>query len=91
MQITYIDFLMYELMDINSHLEPTILDDVPSLKAYHDRIKNLPAIAAYMKSDRFLAYPLNAPFAAFGGQWLKKKSLIYIFIPFPVFMLTHLT
>lgn len=59
---------MYELLDINSHLEPAILDDVPSLRAFHSRIKELPAIAAYMKSGKFLAYPLNAPFAAFGGQ-----------------------
>jgi len=39
LQITYIDFLMYELLDINSHLEPTILDDVPSLRAFHSRIE----------------------------------------------------
>ena len=67
-QITYIDFLVYELLDIHSHLEPSILEDFPNLKAYHARIQELPTVAAYMKSDKFLAKPLNGPMAAWGGK-----------------------
>ena len=67
-QLTYIDFLMYELLDVHSHLEPTIWDEVPNLKAYHDRIAELPTVAAYMKSDKFIKAPLNGPFAVFGEQ-----------------------
>ena len=66
--MTYIDFLMYELLDIHSILEPTILDEVANLKAYHDRIAELPTVAAYMKSEKFLKGPLNAPIAAFGYE-----------------------
>lgn len=65
-QITYIDFLVYELLDVHSALEPTILKDFPNLKAFHARVQALPAVAAYMKSDKFLAKPLNGPMAAWG-------------------------
>ena len=67
-QITYVDFLMYDLLDIHSKFEPTILDEVANLKAYHDRIERLPTVAAYMKSDKFIKAPLNGPFAAFGDK-----------------------
>lgn len=66
--ITYIDFLMYELLDQNSHMEPTALDEFPNLKAFHARIQGLDQIAAYMKSDKFLARPLNGPMAFFAGN-----------------------
>lgn len=68
MQITYIDFLFYELLDVHSILEPTILADFPNLKAYHDRIEQLPTMAAYMKSDKFIKAPLNGPMGAFGAK-----------------------
>ena len=68
MQITYIDFLMYELFDVHLILEPTILDEVANLKAYHDRIEQLPTLAAYIKSDKFIKAPLNGPMGAFGAK-----------------------
>ena len=67
-QITYVDFSVYEHLDNHSHLEPSILEDFPNLKAYHARIKVIPTVAAYMKSDKFLAKPLNGPMAAWGGK-----------------------
>lgn len=59
---------MYELLDQNSHLEPTVLDEFPNLKAFHARVQGLEQIAAYMKSDKFLARPLNGPMASFVGN-----------------------
>lgn len=59
---------MYELLDQNSHLEPTVLDESPNLKAFHARVQGLEQIAAYMKSDKFLARPLNGPMASFVGN-----------------------
>jgi glutathione S-transferase len=59
---------MYELLDQNSHLEPTVLDEFPNLKAFHARVQGLEQIAAYMKSDKFLARPLNGPMASFAGN-----------------------
>ena len=59
---------MYELLDQNSHLEPTVLDEFHNLKAFHARVQGLEQIAAYMKSDKFLARPLNGPMASFAGN-----------------------
>ena len=57
---------MYELLDTHTALEPTILDHVTNLKAYHDRIEQLPTLAAYMKSDKFLKAPISTPNCVFG-------------------------
>lgn len=62
------DFLMYELLDIHSILIPKLLDEFPNLKAYHSRIQELDKVAAYIKSDKFLSYPLTGPMASFGGK-----------------------
>ena len=59
---------MYELLDLNSILEPTALDEFPNLKAFHARVQGLDQIAAYMKSDKFIARPLNGPMASFGNN-----------------------
>ena len=59
---------MYELLDVHSKFEPTLLDEVANLKAYHDRIEKLPALAAYMKSANFIKSPINGPMA----QWVGK-------------------
>ena len=58
---------MYELLDINCLLEPNVLNDFPTLKDYHARIESLPPLAAYMKSDKFLAGPLNGATALWGA------------------------
>lgn len=62
------DFLMYELLDINSHLESTVLDDFQNLKAFHARVQELSAVSAYINSDKFLAKPFNGKRAAWGGN-----------------------
>ena len=54
---------MYELLDCHLLLEPAVVD--ANLKAYHDRIEQLPTVAAYMKSDKFLRAPVNGPMGAF--------------------------
>lgn len=59
---------MYELLDQNSALEPTALDAFANLKAFHSRVHQLEPIVAYMKSDKFLARPINGPMASFGGE-----------------------
>lgn len=60
--------MVYELLDQNSHMEPTALDEFANLKAFHARVQELEPIAAYMKSDKFLARPLNGPMAFFAGN-----------------------
>ena len=67
--MTYIDFVMYEILDVNSTFEATLLDDLElsNLKDFHARIQSLPTLAAYMKSDKFLAGPLNGATALWGA------------------------
>ena len=67
-QLTYVDFLMYELLDIHLHMEPKVLEGLENLTTFHDRIRSLDNVAAYMKSDKFLSFPLTGPMAFFGGK-----------------------
>ena len=59
---------MYEILDTNSCLEPTVLNDFANLKDYHARIQGLPPVAAYIKSDKFIPKPINGPMAKWGGN-----------------------
>lgn len=66
--ITWIDFVMYELLDQHSQMSPGLLDEFPNLKEFHARIENLEKVAAYLKSDKCIKYPFNGPMAEFGGK-----------------------
>ncbi|GIZ04209.1 glutathione S-transferase [Caerostris extrusa] len=48
-------------------LGDAILDDFPTLKAYHSRIKNLPELQDYFNSPTYRRWPLFGPMAKFGG------------------------
>ncbi|XP_077983080.1 glutathione S-transferase Y1-like [Glandiceps talaboti] len=65
--VSFVDFIMYELMDQLCHVDSKVLDNLKNLKDFHARVETLPAIAAYMKSDRFIKRPLNNPMAKFGS------------------------
>jgi len=67
-KLTYVDFLLYELLDVLLVYEPTCLDATGNLKEYVDRIREVPELKKYLESDAFKKQPLNGPMAAFGGQ-----------------------
>jgi glutathione S-transferase len=69
LKITYIDFVVYELLDHNSQLIPGILDEFPNLKEFHARIGGLEKVAAYLSSDKCIKNPFNGPIGAFWGKW----------------------
>ena len=62
---TFIDFVLYELMDQLRTMEPGCLDAYPQTTAFLARFEALPKIAAYMASDRFMRRPINNKSAAF--------------------------
>jgi glutathione S-transferase len=66
--LSYADFLVYEMLDQHKLFSPGCLDQYPNLKQFTERIEALPAIAAYMRSDKFLKKPLNGRMAKFGGD-----------------------
>lgn len=65
--LTYVDFLAYEWLDVNRRFAPGLLDAAPNLQKYVERIEQLPNVSKYMKSDKFLKWPVNGPMAAWGG------------------------
>ncbi len=67
-QLTYVDFVLYEILDVHLIMEPKALEGLDNLVAYHQRIASLEKVAAYIKSDKFIASPLNGPMANFGGK-----------------------
>ena len=59
---------MYEILDVNSTLEPNLLSELSNLKDFHARMQSLPTLAAFMKSDKFMARPLTGPMAHWGSD-----------------------
>lgn len=68
-KLTYVDFLLYEFLDWHIPLKADIFDGMPSLKAFLERFRALPRIAAYFESDRYHAWPLTSPFAKTFGYF----------------------
>lgn len=53
-ELTYVDIMLFDNLVTNMHpaLAPNCLEEFPMLKAFHARMMELPAIKAYMASDR---------------------------------------
>ncbi|GIX82193.1 glutathione S-transferase Mu 3 [Caerostris darwini] len=65
--ITYVDFMVYENLDFYRLFHPKILDDFPTLKAFHRRIRDLPQMQKYLNSSSFRKWPIFNAKAKFGG------------------------
>ncbi|XP_018422494.1 PREDICTED: glutathione S-transferase Mu 1-like isoform X3 [Nanorana parkeri] len=68
-KITFADFLMYDVLDQHRILDPNCLQNFQNLQDFLTRFETLPAIAAYMKSPRFMKTPINSRMAS----WANKK------------------
>jgi len=69
--VTFADFFIYETFDGLRIFAPGCLDATPNLKAFMDRFEALPNIAAYLKSDKYMKWPLNGDMAKFGSRHTK--------------------
>ncbi|XP_017323879.1 glutathione S-transferase Mu 3 [Ictalurus punctatus] len=67
-KITFVDFIMYELLDQHRMFEPKCLDNFKNLKDFLDRFEALEKISAYMKSSRFMKTPVNNKMAKWGHK-----------------------
>ncbi|KAF0290812.1 Glutathione S-transferase Mu 1 [Amphibalanus amphitrite] len=67
-KISYIDFLLYDVLSNWLELEKDLLDELPNLQQFRARFEALPAIKTYMQSERFIKWPLSGPDAFFGGK-----------------------
>ncbi|KAH9364102.1 hypothetical protein HPB48_006783 [Haemaphysalis longicornis] len=70
--VTYVDFIAYEMLAQHLLFAPDCLKDFPNLKAFVDRVEALPHVAAYLKSDKCISWPLNGDMASFGSRLQKK-------------------
>lgn len=67
-QITFVDFIMYELLDQHLQLSDICLKDVKNLQEFQKRFESLEPIQRYMSSPRFMRSPINNKMAKFGTQ-----------------------
>ena len=65
-RVTWLDFVLYESVDVNSLFVPGILDDFSNVLEFKARIESLDGIAAYRESGRFKAWPVTAGPANWG-------------------------
>ena len=54
--ISYVDFHMYEQFDQHRILAPEVIGSFPKIVDFLNRFEALPAIKAYMKSDRLIKH-----------------------------------
>uniref|UniRef100_A0AAR2K109 glutathione transferase n=1 Tax=Pygocentrus nattereri TaxID=42514 RepID=A0AAR2K109_PYGNA len=66
--ITFVDFIMYELLDQHRMFESKCLDDFKNLKDLLDRFEALEKISAYIKSSKFMKTPVNNKMAKWGNK-----------------------
>ena len=71
-EITYIDFMCYELLLANFAMEPTLREKYPVLREYMERFEALPAIKDYLKSPEVAKYPFNNKSAGWGNKVLSS-------------------
>ncbi|XP_054157597.1 glutathione S-transferase Mu 1-like [Oppia nitens] len=65
-QLTYVDFLAYELLDWFRLFSPETFQKFPVLIKYLNRFESLPAIKAYMSSSEFISWPVSGPISPWG-------------------------
>ena len=65
--LTYVDFNLYETIDIHYVKFPELKDKFPNLWKFHQAFENLPTIKAYFASANFEKLPLNGANAKYGG------------------------
>jgi len=66
--LTYVDFLVYEMLFQNMTFSKDSFKDVSNLVDFVARIEALPSMQDYMKSDQFVKWPFNGDMAGFGSK-----------------------
>ncbi|NXB67556.1 GSTM3 transferase, partial [Struthidea cinerea] len=67
-KLTFVDFLMFDVLEQNRIFEPKCLEPFKNLKDFMDRFGALEKVAAYMKSSRFQKMPINNKMAKWGNK-----------------------
>ncbi|XP_001372551.1 glutathione S-transferase Mu 1 [Monodelphis domestica] len=67
-KITFVDFLVYDVLDQNRKFEPSCLEKFSNLKEFLHRFESLSSIATYLASERCQPYPIFAKMACWGNK-----------------------
>lgn len=67
-ELTYVDFLAYELLFQLSKWNEAVFKNAETLLKFVARFEALPEIAAYLKSDRYIKWPFNNNVAQYGSR-----------------------
>ncbi|CAG7833513.1 unnamed protein product [Allacma fusca] len=65
--VTYVDFMVYEMLDQHKLLDPKCLDAFENLQNFVNNVESLENIKSYIKSDRIIKNRLNNRRAKFGA------------------------
>ncbi|XP_050693154.1 glutathione S-transferase Mu 4-like isoform X2 [Eriocheir sinensis] len=66
--ISFVDFVVYELLDEHLQLDKDLLKDAKNLQEFQKHFEELEPIKKYMASPRFLKSPINNRMAKFGNK-----------------------
>jgi len=64
-KLSVADFVLFEVMNVCREMNPEALASAPKIQEQLTRFESLPAIAAYLKSERYFARPINNGMASF--------------------------
>jgi len=67
-KLTYVDFLLYDVLDFNRLFDPKSFEGTDIVNQYLTRFEAIPQIKAYMSSGKYKKLPCFAPIASWGGQ-----------------------
>ncbi|KAI1305906.1 Glutathione S-transferase Mu 5 [Halotydeus destructor] len=67
-KLSYGDFLAHEYFNTHKLFEPGCLDSFPNLGHFVTQFEALPNVEKYMKSDKFIKWPINNDMAKWGQR-----------------------
>jgi len=67
--ITWSDFVFWEVLDQHLLMKPDCLDEFSALAAYHRRFMDEPSLKKFMESPKFFVGPCRGKMASWGGTY----------------------
>lgn len=71
-RLTYVDFLVFEMMDQHLVFSKDSFADFKNLTDFVERMKSLPTLSKYLESENCIKWPFNGDMASFGGRLQEK-------------------
>jgi len=71
-RLTYVDFLVYEVLDLHLVFSKASFASYKNLTDFVERIQALPTLKKYFESESCIKWPFNGPMASYGGSLQEK-------------------